>query len=266
MFTRVASVALIVLGAVLIVHGRDGVDRGPSLSRPIGVTTLKRPARTPAASPDSSLPVRCVTTLTKPCLDRSAKVRPAVSGNSTNLESFTTDAAVPRLGIPMGHAHPLLSSSRRQRFARRSRPVRLSIPTLGISVSVSELGLSANGNVDVPTNFYVPGWYKFGPSPGQQGSAVILGHVDSYKGPAIFFRLSQLRPREQVAVVLANGNVERFHVIGVRMYSKGRFPDRLVYGRRWYSALQLVTCGGVFDHQTGHYESNIVVFTARNKS
>jgi hypothetical protein len=146
-------------------------------------------------------------------------------------------------------------------FAARSLPVHLTIPNLGVSVPLTSLGLNRDGTVSVPTDFAVPGWYRYGPTPGQRGSAVILGHVDSYKGPAVFFYLSHLRPGDPVVVSLADHAVVRFKVIGIREYSKSNFPDKIVYGMRPYSALQLVTCGGVFDRATGHYESNIVVYT-----
>ncbi len=133
-------------------------------------------------------------------------------------------------------------------------------------MSLSELGLNPDNTVQVPTNFAQPGWYKYGPAPGQRGSAVILGHVDSYRGLAVFFYLDRLRPGDQVIVTSANGRTLTFSVIGLRMYAKSAFPDRLVYGPRPYAALQLVTCGGVFDHQEGSYLSNIVVYTALVKT
>jgi sortase (surface protein transpeptidase) len=145
--------------------------------------------------------------------------------------------------------------------AARSLPVTLSIPAIGLKVPLSALGLNPNGTVEVPTNFQEPGWYRFGPSPGQLGSAVILGHVDSYLGPAVFFRLRTLRPGDQVKVALADGVTTHFLVRQVAMYSKTQFPTLLVYGSHGYSALQLVTCGGVFDTQTRHYLSNVVVYT-----
>ena len=145
----------------------------------------------------------------------------------------------------------------------RSRPIHLSIPALGVSVPLSSLGLNADGTVSVPTDFNVPGWYKFDASPGQMGTAVILGHVDSYRGPAVFFNLRSLKVGDRVIVTLADHRAARFAVIGTATYLKARFPARLVYGRRSYSALQLVTCGGVFDHATGSYLSNVVVYTAR---
>jgi len=140
--------------------------------------------------------------------------------------------------------------------------VHISIPSLGVSASVTKLGLNRDGSVQVPNNYSVPGWYKFGPAPGQKGSAVILGHVDSLKGAAVFYHLKDLKLGSRVNVTLANHTIVRFAVIGLREYTKGKFPNRVVYGSRPYSALQLVTCGGVFDRATGHYESNIVAYTA----
>jgi sortase (surface protein transpeptidase) len=90
---------------------------------------------------------------------------------------------------------------------------------------------------------------------------VILGHVDSYLGPAVFFRLGALRAGNRVSVTLADHTVAHFVVNTVAMYPKTRFPARQVYGSHDISALQLVTCGGTFDHATGHYLSNVVVYT-----
>lgn len=143
----------------------------------------------------------------------------------------------------------------------RSVPVFLSIPAIGVSVSLSALGLNPDGTVEVPTDFQQPGWYRLGPSPGQVGSAVILGHVDSYQGPAVFFRLRSLRAGDAVEVTLADGVVARFAVTSVAAYSKAQFPAQRVYGSQGLSALQLVTCGGQFDSATGHYLSNIVAYT-----
>lgn len=144
----------------------------------------------------------------------------------------------------------------------RSAPVLLRIPAINLQVPVSSLGINPNGTVQVPTNFQEPGWYRLGPSPGQVGSAVILGHVDSYLGPAVFFQLRSLVAGDQIQVTLADGVVADFSVRMVAMYSKQQFPSLQVYGSHGYSALQLVTCGGVFDTQTRSYLSNIVAYTS----
>jgi sortase (surface protein transpeptidase) len=143
----------------------------------------------------------------------------------------------------------------------RSTPVQLSVPAIALDVSLSTLGLNPNGTVEVPTDIQQPGWYRLGPSPGQNGSAVILGHVDSYQGPAVFFKLRSLVAGDLVDVSLADGASAQFKVTSVTQYSKAGFPDQQVYAEHGYSALQLVTCGGTFDTQTGHYLSNIVVYS-----
>jgi len=143
----------------------------------------------------------------------------------------------------------------------RSRPVRITIAAIGVDTQVDTLGLQPDHEVMVPTNTRVVGWYKDGPPPGQMGSAVILGHVDSTQGPGVFFWLKSLKVGDHIRTVLADGVVTTFSVTKVVQYSKSSFPDRLVYGSHGTRSLQLVTCGGTFDHATGHYESNVVVFS-----
>lgn len=144
----------------------------------------------------------------------------------------------------------------------RSAPVFLRIPSIGVAVPVSGLALNRDGTVEVPTDFKKPGWFRLGPSPGQMGSAVILGHVDSYRGPAVFFRLRYLRDGDRVDVTLADGWTAHFVANSVQMYPKTQFPAQQVYGPHGYSALQLVTCGGEFDTQRRSYKSNVVVYTS----
>jgi sortase (surface protein transpeptidase) len=162
-------------------------------------------------------------------------------------------------GFP-GHSAPKVAGTP-QAATVRSVPVSLRIPAMGVSVSLSSLGLNADKTVQVPTKFAEPGWFKFGPTPGQVGSAVILGHVDDKKGPAVFFKLKSLKAGDKVDVSLTNGAVSHFVVKTVETYSKTQFPASKVYGSHGYSALQLVTCGGTFDKATGHYESNVVAYT-----
>jgi LPXTG-site transpeptidase (sortase) family protein len=143
----------------------------------------------------------------------------------------------------------------------RSVPISLRIPAIGLQVSLSDLGLNSDGTVQVPTDIEQPGWFDLGPTPGQVGSAVILGHVDSYLGPAVFFQLPTLRVGDAVEVSLADGVDAHFMVDTVVMYPKDQFPTSLVYASHGYQALQLITCGGSFDPETGHYLSNVVVYS-----
>lgn len=143
-----------------------------------------------------------------------------------------------------------------------SAPVALRIPAIGVDTVLTELGLQPDGTVEVPTIYAQAGWYGLGPSPGEAGSAVILGHVDSHDGPAVFYKLRRLRPGDTVEVNMADGMLTRFVVTAVATYPKTRFPAESVYGPRGYSALQLVTCGGTFDPRSRSYQSNVVVYTS----
>jgi hypothetical protein len=167
----------------------------------------------------------------------------------------TTSTATPDTAAP-------IPSNVIPAVTERSTPTELQIPGIGLRVSLSTLGLNLDGTVQVPSNVQQPGWYRLGPSPGQLGSAVILGHVDSYRGPAVFFKLRSLVAGDPINVNLADGTSVQFKVTFVSTYLKSNFPDQAVYGPHGFSGLQLVTCGGTFDAHTGHYLSNIVVYSS----
>jgi sortase (surface protein transpeptidase) len=142
-----------------------------------------------------------------------------------------------------------------------SPPSHLAIPRLGVSVALGTLGTNPDGTVEVPSTADQAGWFRLGPFPGQVGSAVVLGHVDSWQGPGVFFGLRTLVPGDRIEVTLASGVVAEFSVTAVATYVKEAFPAREVYGSHGVSALQLVTCGGAFDEATRSYLSNVVVYS-----
>jgi len=147
----------------------------------------------------------------------------------------------------------------------RSVPVAVDIPAIGVTSKLLRLGLNADGTVQVPslvTSASEAAWYKYSATPGQIGASVIEGHVDSYHGPAVFYRLGALRPGDTIDVTLADGITAIFRVTGVREYAKSNFPANAIYGTTNYAALRLITCGGVFDYATGHYLSSTVVFAS----
>jgi sortase (surface protein transpeptidase) len=141
-------------------------------------------------------------------------------------------------------------------------PVRIGIPAVGVSSPLDRLGRARDRTVQVPSRWERAGWYAPGTRPGDPGSAVILGHVDSKRGPAVFYRLRELRPGDLVEVALAGGSSVRFAVERVEQYDKRRFPTAEVYYPTLTPELRLVTCGGTFDATAGHYRSNIIVFAA----
>jgi hypothetical protein len=139
-------------------------------------------------------------------------------------------------------------------------PVALTIPAAGIRTRLIRLGRTASGALQVPATTSVAGWYTGSPRPGGLGAAVIAGHVDSYAGPGVFFRLRLLRPGDLIFVRRADGSLATFAVFAIQTYAKVRFPTAAVYGPAPVPELRVVTCGGTFDPATGHYLSNVIVF------
>jgi LPXTG-site transpeptidase (sortase) family protein len=142
------------------------------------------------------------------------------------------------------------------------RPTALEIPAIGVKTRLIRLGLTAAGTLQVPSTTTVAGWYTGSPRPGETGAAVIAGHIDSYAGPGVFYRLKDLKRGDLVYVQRGRGTLAVFKVTAVRMFPKSRFPRAAVYGPVPDAELRLITCGGTFDPATGHYLSNVIVFAS----
>jgi len=144
--------------------------------------------------------------------------------------------------------------------ARVAAPTRLVIPVIGVSTPLVRLGLTSSGALQPPASTSVAGWYTGSSRPGAIGPAVIGGHIDSYLGPGIFFRLRLLHQGDRVYIRRADGTIVVFRVTAVREYLKARFPTASVYGPVPDAQLRLITCGGTFDPAAGHYLSNVIVY------
>jgi sortase (surface protein transpeptidase) len=143
--------------------------------------------------------------------------------------------------------------------------VSVSIPAIGVKSKLLHLGLNKDGSIQVPnliTSANEAAWYKYSATPGQIGTSVIEGHVDSYGGPAVFYRLGALRPGNRINVTLADGITAVFQVTGVRAYLKDKYPANTIYAPANFAALRLITCGGGFDAVTDHYLSSVVVYAS----
>jgi hypothetical protein len=139
-------------------------------------------------------------------------------------------------------------------------PVRIRIPAARVDSGLQRLGRAPNGTIQVPRDPDVAGWYANGPRPGQLGPAVILGHVDSKRGPAVFFDVANLRPGSRIHIDRSDGSTADFRVTRLVRVPKDRFPSELVYAPSLEASLRLVTCGGTIDPRTGHYRDNVIVF------
>lgn len=145
----------------------------------------------------------------------------------------------------------------------RSVPVRVRIPAIGVNARVIPLGLDASGGQAVPPldRPFLASWYDKGPAPGQDGPAVLAGHVDSARvGPAVFYNLGKLVPGNLVYVTREDRRTAVFRVTSVGLYPQHEFPSHRVYGPTPDPALRLVTCGGDFDTRTHLYLDRIIAF------
>lgn len=178
-------------------------------------------------------------------------------GAPTGLGGMAGALVPPAAGLP-GAAAPAPFRSVRT-YRQVAEPVRLRIPALGIDTALQRLGRAADRTVEAPTDVGVAGWFAGGPRPGQAGPAVVLGHVDSRRGPGVFHPLAGVARGTEVHVDRADGSTVTFRVTGVRTVAKDRFPTEQVYAPTLQSSLRLVTCGGPFDHAAGSYRDNVVV-------
>jgi sortase (surface protein transpeptidase) len=144
-----------------------------------------------------------------------------------------------------------------------ARPRRIDIPAIHVSAPIVPLRREEDGSMQTPDHWGDTGWYEPGSEPGERGPAVIAGHVDSTSGPAVFYRLRELRRGNAVRIRRADGSVVRFRVEGLERWPKAAFPSRRVFGKTHVAALRLVTCSGNFDSSTGHYVDNTIVYAVR---
>jgi sortase (surface protein transpeptidase) len=139
-------------------------------------------------------------------------------------------------------------------------PVRIVIPAIGVGAGVEILHRGTNGTLNTPEDWNHTGWFADGTVPGDRGPAVIVGHVDSARdGPAVFYRLPQVRPGDDVMIETSDGGTQRFVVESTRQFPKTAFPTGLVYGPTPLPELHLITCTGRYDPDAHNYLDNLVV-------
>ncbi len=155
-------------------------------------------------------------------------------------------------------AGPVLAVPAVQRTA--APPVALAVPQLGLDTVLAGLGTGRDGALQVPEDPNRAGWYADGPAPGDDGPAVLAGHLDSRAGPGVFAGLDRLGPGDRLDVRRADGTTARFAVTEVTTYAKREFPTARVYRGDGRASLRIITCGGAFDERTGRYRSNTVVY------
>ena len=139
-------------------------------------------------------------------------------------------------------------------------PVQVRIDAIGASAPVDPLGLNPDGTLQIPADYQRAGYYTGRSNPGAVGPAIIVAHVDSKTGPAVFYRLRDLQPGDEVTVTRADGSEVVFLVDRLEEHPKDAFPTDAVYGPTPGPTLRLITCSGSFDRSSGHYRDNLVAF------
>jgi hypothetical protein len=181
----------------------------------------------------------------------SAAQRGTPSQPSSTAATPTTPSATSPIGVA---PKPAPAQSRKV-----SSPIHLTVASIGVSTALQRLTLAHDGSLQAPTEWDVAGWFAGGIVPGEVGPAVIAGHIDSTRGPAVFYRLHELAAGATISVTERNGTVLSFIVDTVRDYPKDKFPVKVVYGPTPTPELRLISCTGEFDRSAHSYLSNVVV-------
>jgi hypothetical protein len=164
-----------------------------------------------------------------------------------NQQMLGTYVSTPQLGLAV-------------KSSATPNPILLTIPSLNVSAPFEPLGFNTNHSIEVPKNNFGVGWFIYGAKPGQIGAAIVVGHLDSVYGPAIFQNLSKIKPGDKIFITRADGSIVTYEVDSMAKFSQDNFPTLAVYGPLSYAGIRLITCSGVWDKSAGHYSDNLVVF------
>lgn len=193
---------------------------------------------------------------------------PVVTASERSMREIIADQASPSPVAPENQpfapdgAGPVSHRSARIEDAEpedKPRPTRVRIPALGVDARIASLGVAATGEMDVPNEAGTVAWYEYGPSPGQDGSAVLAAHVDYNGVRGIFFDLAQLDAGDRITVDLAGVGSRSFTVQQRASVAKEVLPIDELFRRDGEPVLTLITCGGEFDAAARSYRSNVVV-------
>ncbi|RSS55152.1 class F sortase [Streptomyces sp. WAC01280] len=198
----------------------------------------------------------------RPRRARTALLLVAVLAALTGCSAGTTPPTTPPARVSEATAAPAPAASAvPARPLSRSLPVRVRVPAAGVDTGrVLELGLAADGTVEVPSVEDADriGWYDKGVTPGETGPAVLIGHFDTARGPAVLKDVSRVRVGDEIAVTRADGKVAVFRVRELEQVDKKTFPTAKVYGDTTRPELRLITCGG--ELVDGHRPDNIILY------
>jgi sortase (surface protein transpeptidase) len=191
--------------------------------------------------------------------------RAHLAGTSLSL-ALVAGCASPVSAVQSEVTGPSAVTAERVAQLPASTPTSLHIPAINVATELVDLGLEADGSMEVPQSARLAGWYRLAPTPGEIGPAVITGHVDWKNESGVLRHLDNLKEGDEVTVERKDGTAAVFRVVRVAQYAKEQFPTREVYGNVTHAALRIITCGGSFDPDTSAYTHNVIVFATLIRS
>ncbi len=236
------SIVLTVLGMALLIGSASVWSLTSQQDRPVGAvaqveSALSAPLEeSPSPTPQSPVP----------------------ASEATLTASSLPWTSIAPQEVAMTQVAPLES---RRGAAPAPAPITLTIESLGIEAPIGSYGVDARGQMEVPDSVSEVAWYRWGPSPGEQGSAVLAAHVDlAGQGAGVFFNLNQLEPGAIVIIDYEDGSAGAFEVAARVAYDKDELPLEVIFSRQGSPVVTLITCGGGFDRSSQRYDSNVVVY------
>ncbi|MFF4425859.1 class F sortase [Streptomyces sp. NPDC001549] len=199
--------------------------------------------------------------MSRAALRATALLAPLALAALTGCGGAPAAGPVPDPHVTPASAAPAEAPSATAAAMPASAPVRVRIPSAGVDASpVLGLGLAADGTVEVPSVADADriGWYTKGVTPGQTGPAVLIGHFDTARGPAVLKDVSRVRTGEEITVSRADGTTAVFRVRELEQVGKEEFPTAKVYGDTARPELRVITCGG--ELTDGHRPDNIILY------
>ncbi|WP_405809059.1 class F sortase [Streptomyces sp. NBC_01520] len=192
-------------------------------------------------------------------IDASAGVPPPVAALASAPAPAVTAPALPSSSPT---PKPSASAPAVDHGLPRSEPERIRIKKIAVDAPFTPLAIGPSGRLDAPpaNDMNLAGWFKDGATPGERGTSVVAGHVDTKTGPAVFLLLSTLKAGNKVSITREDGIDTVFKVDSVETFSKADFPNDRVYADNGTAQLRLITCGGEFDKKEKDYKDNVVVF------
>ncbi len=192
-------------------------------------------------------------------ITRVEEILSAPGGDGDRTSSTTMQAAGARPSLILPNEATLLEDV----AAVGGRiPVVLEIASINVKAPIVPYGVDGEtGQMDIPNNVRDVAWYRFGPSPGESGSAVLAAHLDlAGQGPGVFFSLHELEPGERVSIGFDDSSTQMFRVVGRVIYHKDELPLGTIFSREGAPVVTLITCGGGFNDSERSYDSNVVVY------